>query len=226
MNILVIAAHPDDEVLGCGGTIARYTQEGHNVSVIILSQGIASRYKNKELVDSVEFDTLQTQSRKALKLLEIENIRYFDFPDNRFDTIPLLDIIKPIEEVIQHFSPEIIFTHYGGDLNIDHAVTYRAALTAARPIRDCSVKKFYSFEIPSSTEWAFGKFNSNCQPSYFVDIKSTIEKKIEALKEYKGELRPYPHPRSEEAVLSISKKWGCSVGLDFAEAFYPTYQIR
>ena len=219
MRYLVVAAHPDDEVLGCGGTIARLIEEGHDVYVAILGEGITSRYDKREQADQGIIKDLHGRSRQASKLLGVKELCLHDLPDNRFDTVPLLDIVKTVEKLINQFQPQIVYTHHGGDLNIDHAITHRAVMTATRPIRSCTVREIYAFEVPSSTEWAFGQFQPAFQPNVFVDISATLETKIQAMQIYESEARTFPHPRSSEALQSIAKRWGSAVGVEAAEAF-------
>jgi len=225
MKWLDVAAHPDDEVLGCGATISRMAREGHDVFISVLGQGISSRYENHDQASSKELEELQRRCRKAAGLLGAKDIFTFRFPDNSFDTVPLLQIVKTIEGLVQRTKPEVIYTHYAGDLNIDHAITIRAVLTAIRPVKDQQVKKLYSFEIPSSTEWAFGEFGP-FTPNVFVDVSTTLELKIRALLCYESEAREYPHPRSPEALRSLAKKWGSTAGLNAAEAFQLIRSIR
>jgi len=226
MNILVIAAHPDDEVLGCGGTIARLTKEGHDVYVAILGEGITSRFDKREQADQEILNELQERSRQVSKLLGVKELCLYDFPDNRFDTVPLLDIIKIIESLIERLQPEIVYTHHGGDLNIDHGITHRAVMTATRPVGNCPVKKIYAFEVPSSTEWAFGQFKPSFEPNVFVDISATLETRIQAMEIYESETRSFPHPRSPEALRTIGRRWGSVVGFECAEAFELIRSVR
>jgi len=217
--LLVVAAHPDDEVLGCGGTIARLTGEGHDVYVAILGEGITSRYDNREQADQEMIKQLQDRSRQVSKLLGVKELCLYDFPDNRFDTVPLLNIIKIVEELINRFQPQIVYTHHGGDLNIDHVITHRAVMTATRPVENYPVKEIYAFEVPSSTEWAFGQFQSTFRPNVFVDISRTLEAKIQAMHLYESEVRAFPHPRSPEALRALAISRGSCVGFQAAEAF-------
>jgi len=170
-NVLVVAAHPDDEVLGCGGTIAKYSKD-NNIYLVILGEGISSRYIQRNEVKKKELLQLRKDSQKVGELLGIKEIFFFALPDNRFDTVSFLDIVKKVEEIIKKIKPEIIYTHYSGDLNIDHRLTFQAVLTATRPVKGCSVKEIYSFEIPSSTEWSFGKIEKDkiFNPNIFEDI--------------------------------------------------------
>jgi LmbE family N-acetylglucosaminyl deacetylase len=218
-TVLVIAAHPDDEVLGCGGTIARRVDEGHEVHILILGEGITSRYENREEADQERLDALATTSREVSAFLGAEEAHLHDFPDNRFDTVPLLDVVKRIEDVIEAVRPEVVFTQHGGDLNIDHNVVYRATLTATRPMTDCPVEKVYAYEVASSTEWAFQEFSPPFRPNTFLDISETLEKKIDAMEMYESEARSYPHPRAPESLRAIARNWGRTAGLQAAEAF-------
>ncbi|MCP4668346.1 MAG: PIG-L family deacetylase [Deltaproteobacteria bacterium] len=225
-TILVVAAHPDDEVLGCGGTIARLAREGHDVHILILGEGITSRYDSLAFREKEQVADLRARSQKAIQLLGAKDVFYFDYPDNRFDTIPLLEIVKTLEKKIQEIRPAIVFTQHGGDLNIDHAVTFRSVLTATRPMSGHSVKELCAFEVPSSTEWAFGRFTPTFRPNVFLDISETIDVKIQAMAVYESEVRAFPHPRSPEALESIAQKWGSTVGLPAAEAFEAIRLIR
>ena len=216
-NILIIAAHPDDEILGCGGTIARLNKEGYKITTLILGEGISSRDDVRD-VKKREKDILELKevAKRANTMLGIREVFFHDFPDNRFDTVPFLDIVKVIEKIKNKIKPDIIFTHYEKDLNIDHQITYRAVITATRPLKGESVKEIYSFEVPSSTEWSCPLSFS---PNVFYDISETIDIKLKAIEEYKTELREYPHPRSLEGVKLIAKNWGMKVGLEYVEAF-------
>jgi len=216
-NILIVAAHPDDEVLGCGGTIAKLVKDGFEVYALILGEGITSRGKRRNIRNKMnDIHRLREQAKKANNVLGVKNIFFDKFPDNRFDTVALLDIIKAIEHVIAQVKPGIIYTHYRKDLNIDHRITYNAVLTACRPIKGQTVKEIYSFEIPSSTEW---NYPCNFNPTLIEDIADTINAKIEAFKYYKTELRNFPHPRSEEVIKIIAKRWGSIARLNYAEVF-------
>lgn len=216
-KILVIAAHPDDEILGCGGTMARLANEGNHVYTVILGEGITSR-DNTRHRDSreAEIADLKKQIHDANHLLGVKEVFTFDLPDNRFDSVPLLDVVKIVEQVKEKIKPDIIFTHFENDLNIDHGVTYRAVLTATRPMQGETVKEIYSFEVLSSTEW---NFPLSFSPDCFIDITGTVDLKESAMSKYKSELRPYPHPRSLMGIRLQAETWGMKTGLGFAEAF-------
>jgi len=216
-NILIIAAHPDDEILGCGGTIARLNKEGYKITTLILGEGISSRDDIRDIKKREKnILELKEEAKRANAILGVREVFFHDFPDNRFDTVPFLDIVKVIEKIKNQTKPEVIFTHYEKDLNIDHQITYKAVITATRPLKGESVKEIYSFEISSSTEWSYPLSFS---PNLFFNISGTIDVKIKALEEYKTELMEYPHPRSLEGVKLIAKNWGMKVGLEYAEAY-------
>ena len=226
MSVLVIAAHPDDEVLGCGGTIARLARKGQDVFIAILGEGMASRYERREQADQAMMETLRACSRQVAEFLGAKDLFMYDLPDNRFDDVPLLEVIKKIEELIERVKPRIIYTQHGGDLNMDHAVVYRATLTATRPTAGCPVKELYAYEVPSSTEWAFAQFAPAFRPNVFVDISTTLGVKLKAIQIYESELRSFPHPRSVGALRAIAQRWGSVAGLEAAEAFELVRAIR
>ena len=214
-RILVVAAHPDDEIIGAGGTVARFTKEGHEAYVLILGEGVTSRFEKKQNTKKL-LDNLRQQARKANKIIGVKEVYFCSFPDNSFDSVPLLKIVKSIEIIKNKIRPSIVFTHFREDLNIDHQITYKAVLAAFRPLPRCGTRKIYSFEILSSTEWAYPiKFS----PNVFFDISETLDLKIRAMKQYAGELREFPHPRSIEGIKLNAKVWGMKAGLKYAEAF-------
>jgi LmbE family N-acetylglucosaminyl deacetylase len=219
MTHLIIAAHPDDEVLGCGGTIARLSQQGQEVFIAILGEGITSRYEQRDQVDQQLVFALHTRSRQAAGVLGAKEVFFYNLPDNRFDTVPLLDVVKIIEDLIVQLQPSIIYTQHGGDLNVDHTIVYRATLTATRPTSGHTVRELYAYEVASSTEWSFQRFMPVFQPNVFNDISDTLELKIQAMQCYESEARPFPHPRSPEALCAIAQRWGSVVGYPAAEAF-------
>ena len=226
MTTLVVAAHPDDEVLGCGATAARLAAHGEDVVLAILGEGAVSRYSNPADADQQEVAALAADSRRAADVLGAKEVRLFGLPDNRFDTVALLDIVKLIEDVIADVSPQCIYTHHGGDLNIDHQMVFKATLAATRPVPGQGVTELYAFEVNSSTEWAFQRVHPVFRPSVFVDVSETLDVKVEALEAYSSEIRAFPHPRSPEAVRAAAQRWGSVVGVAAAEAFEPIRVIR
>jgi len=226
-KILVIVAHPDDEVLGCGGTIFKHTKKGDEVFCLFLGRGKSSRYdaveKNKT---EAEQSVLEEEAHTAGKILGISELFFEDFPDQQYDTVPFLDIIKAIEKIKNKIKPNIIFTHHAGDLNLDHQITFKAVLTACRPIKSETVKEIYSFENPSSTEWASPKGENYFMPNVFVDISDNFDKKIKALSAYKSEIKAYPHPRSVKAIEIIAQRWGTTVSKEMVEAFELIRDLR
>jgi LmbE family N-acetylglucosaminyl deacetylase len=225
-SVLVVAAHPDDEILGCGGTMARLTREGHEVRIAILAEGMSSRYAHREDADPQQLQHLHARAQQAADKVGAKEVVLCKLPDNRLDTVPLLEVVKQVEELVARFRPEVIYTHHPGDLNVDHGVVHRAVLTATRPVAGQCVKEIYAFEVPSSTEWAFQRLEPLFRPSVFVDITETLETKIEALTFYDTETRKFPHPRSAEALRAIAKRWGSVVGLPAVEAFELIRSVR
>ena len=223
-KILIIAAHPDDEILGCGGTAARMAKEGHEIYTAILGEGITSRDDTRQREKrETEITQLKKQIHEANNIIGVKQVFVYDFPDNRFDSVPLLDIVKKVEEVKEKIKPDILFTHYEKDLNIDHRMTYRAVLTAARPMAGETIKEIYSFEVLSSTEW---QFPLTFSPDCFFDISETIDTKVEAMEKYKSELKEYPHPRSIKGIRLNAEHWGMKTGVPFAEAFKLVRMIK
>ncbi|BAW97778.1 LmbE-like protein (plasmid) [[Synechococcus] sp. NIES-970] len=220
MNVLVVAAHPDDEVLGCGGTIAKHVCQGDQVHVIILAEGATSRdnQRNREKRQT-ELSDLAKAAHEANNILGVTSLTLHDFPDNRIDSCDLLDVVKVIEQAVKKYSPEIVYTHHRGDLNIDHQLIQQAVVTAIRPLPDNPVKTLLFFEVPSSTEWQIQHAVSVFSPNWFINISETISLKLKALEAYHSEMRSYPHPRSLEAVEYLAKWRGATVGFNAAEAF-------
>tara|TARA_B110000263_G_C15300516_1_gene507746 strand:+ start:416 stop:1126 length:711 start_codon:yes stop_codon:yes gene_type:complete len=228
LRILVVVAHPDDDVLGVGGTMLKYSNKGDKIKVIFLATGITSR-KNSGYINSTKYEIsekeekrlteeikiLRSQAKKACKLLSVNNVDFYDFPDNEMDSIPLLKVVKVIEKEIKDFKPEKIFTHHYGDLNVDHRVVYNATITACRPINNI-VKEIICFEVPSSTEW---NYPNTFVPNYFVNITNQLDKKIKAMEIYKSEIKKFPHPRSSKYLKINANRWGGVSGNTAAEAF-------
>lgn len=217
-NVLVFAAHPDDELLGLGGTVRRLANEGATVRAVIMAEGLTSRAENRSIVDRAELMKLQADARKAAEVVGYTSIEFCGLPDNRMDGMELLDVIKIVTKYVERYQPDTIFTHHHGDLNIDHRITCEAVLTACRPVGACGVKRIYAFETPSSTEWNFN-YPEPFTPNVFFDISDTIEAKIEGMSCYSTESAGYPHPRSPEALRSLGQYRGSIAGYGAAEAF-------
>lgn len=219
-KILVIAAHPDDEVLGCGGTIAKHAMNGDSVAVVIMAEGITSRDpKRRRDKRGSELSELASSARKANKIIGTKSLELLKFPDNRMDSVDLLDIVKAVEELVEKHMPEIVYTHSSGDVNIDHRRIHEAVVTACRPMPGRPVKTLLFFEVPSSTEWQAPGSAMPFVPGWFVDISDAIDLKMKALDAYCAEMRPWPHARSKEAVASLARFRGASAGFEAAEAF-------
>jgi LmbE family N-acetylglucosaminyl deacetylase len=219
MSVLVVAAHPDDEVLGCGGTAARLAKEGRDVCIGILGEGITSRGANRDEAIPQTLAAIQEDCRRAASVLGAKDVVFFGLPDNRFDTVPMLEVVKAVEGLIQRVRPEVVYTHHAGDLNIDHRILHRAVVTATRPMPGCGVRRVYAFEVASSTEWAFGQCGPVFGPNVFVDISTTLETKLRAMRCYGTEARDFPHPRSVDALRAHAQRWGSVAGVAAAEAF-------
>ena len=223
-KILIVAAHPDDEVLGCFGTVARLIKEGYEAYTLILGEGKTSRDGKRDVSEKLgEISLLHREIKKANDTVGIKKVFIESFPDNRFDSVDLLDIIKVIAKVKDEVKPDIIFTHYENDLNIDHQITYKAVVTATRPMEDECVKEIYSFEILSSTEWNYPLAFS---PDTFFDISKTVDLKIKAMEAYSSELCLYPHPRSIKGIELNAKYQGMRVGKQAVEAFKSIRVLR
>lgn len=219
-KVLVVAAHPDDEVLGCGGTIIKHCQNGDEVHVLIMAEGITSRGNQRSVESNTKaLEELHANTFRASKIMGVSSIRLALFPDNRMDSVDLLDVIKVVEEEVDSFKPDIVYTHHAGDVNIDHKLTNEAVITACRPMPGQTVKTILFFETLSSTEWQIPKINKVFLPNYFVDIEKEFKQKIKALKCYETEMRSYPHSRSYDAVKVLSYFRGFSVGKKNVEAF-------
>jgi LmbE family N-acetylglucosaminyl deacetylase len=216
-KILVLCAHPDDETLGLGGTLNIHTNNGDFISVIIFADGESSRNKS-----SKEITQRRKQSQQACKILGIQNIKFLNYKDQILDTIPTLELAKKIEKEIEITTPEIIYTHYWGDVNQDHRKIFEATLIATRPVPYSKIRKVICYETPSSTEWGINDFH----PNLFVNIEKSLEKKLNALQKYEHEIQTFPHPRSLNSIENRAKYWGSSVGLRAAEAFVLFREIK
>ncbi len=220
-TVFVVAAHPDDEILGIGGTVAKHVACGDEVYAMILGEGQTSRGDKREDISQDVVEELHQNTMESAKAVGYRDVFFADFPDNRFDQVDLLDIVKVVEKKVRELRPEIIYTHYSGDLNVDHQYTARAVLTATRPIgENYPVKEIYAFETLSSTEWNFDYSGQPAfSPNAYVDIADFYAKKEEAMKCYVSELCEFPHPRSLEGMDVLSKTRGMTVGMHRAEAF-------
>lgn len=217
-TIVILAGHPDDEVLGCGGTIAKLADEGATIHVAFLADGVFSRVGDAS-AQQAELIARRAAAQKACDILGVTSVFFGDFPDNRMDTVALLDIIKPIEALVAKYQPDTVFTHHAGDVNIDHQRIHQAVVTACRPQRGHPVKTLLCFEVSSSTEWQLPGSAPVFAPNWFVDISGTLERKLAALDVYAAELRDWPHPRSRQGIEHLAHWRGATVGVDAAEAF-------
>lgn len=209
---LIIAAHPDDEVLGCGGLIKKLSNQ-EDFYVVILSGGADTRYEK-----SME-NVLRENAIKANEILGTKEVFFEDLPNQKMDIIPILEVTQIIEKYITKLKPDRVFTQHIGDLNKDHQVVAEATFTATRPIVGQTVKEVYSYNVPSSTEWNLVEDRNNFIPNIFINIKEQVNSKIDAMKYYESECRPYPHPRSPESLKAHSNYWGLVSGYEYAEPF-------
>jgi len=213
-KVLVVAAHSDDEALGCGGAIARHVADKDSVDVVFLADGVTSRTG----ANTPGMAQRLAAAESARKILGITNSHYLGLPDNRLDSLPLIDIVQPLEKIISDIQPDIVYTHHHGDLNVDHRIACQTVLTACRPLPSQSVRAIYGYEVVSSTGWGVGH-DSGFVPNVYVDITLYLNKKIEALRAYDCEMRDFPHARSYEHVEALARHRGNTVGLEVAEAF-------
>jgi LmbE family N-acetylglucosaminyl deacetylase len=215
VKVLTVVAHPDDETLGAGGTMARYAARGDEVWVCILTEGVTSRHGHIEQQKECTI--------RAADVLGVNKVVFCDLPDQRIDALPLLDVINPIEKCIGELEPDLVLTHFKEDANQDHRTVFAATLVACRPVVSSSVKRLLCFEVPSSTEWAAPFPGSIFAPNMFVEIRSTLSKKLDAMRcyesTYSNEIRPFPHPRSYEALEAYAKRHGAASGVPAAEPF-------
>lgn len=217
-RVLVVAAHPDDEVLGCGGTIAWHRKAGDHVTVLIMADGITSRATGSGVMAEA-LEARRRSAQHANDILGVSELTLLSYPDNRMDAAVLLDIVQDIEKVLARCRPTTVYTHHRGDVNIDHARVHDAVVAACRPQPKHSVRKLLFFETPSSTEWRPPASRSIFAPNWFVDISASLSSKQEAMAAYAVELHDFPHPRSFQAVEHLARWRGASVGLSAAEAF-------
>jgi LmbE family N-acetylglucosaminyl deacetylase len=226
-KVLVIAAHPDDEILGCGGSIIEHIKQKDKVGIIIAAEGITSRDNSRNIKKrEKEVQKLHFVSKKIAKNLKVNFIEFLQLPDNRLDSLDLLDLVKKIEKIIIKFKPKTIYTHHSGDLNIDHRLINNATITACRPYPGQTVEKVLTFEIPSSTNWAEAQKESTFIPNYYREITKSLKNKIKFLSMYKDEMRRWPHARSIKAVESLAHYRGSTIGVKSAEAFQVVRYIK
>lgn len=219
-RVLVVAAHPDDEVLGCGGTIARHADAGDQVQVLIVAEGATSRQQQRDRGQaSEELSALALAAQQAGVILGAQGVEVLDLPDNRLDSLDRLDLVKQIEERITRHQPQVVYVHHVGDVNVDHRRLHEAVITACRPTPGHPVRRLLSFEVASSTEWQPPGSAPVFQPNWFIDISAQWPRKREAMAAYASEMRPWPHARSIDALEHLARWRGAQVGLDAAEAF-------
>ena len=217
VKVLVVAAHPDDEALGCGGTIAKHAVGGDEVVVVFLADGVTSRQPSTDHTAGIS--RRQNAARSAASILGIRDVRFGDLPDNRLDTVPMLSIARVVEAIIREVGPTTVYTHYAHDLNVDHRLVHEAVMTAVRPQPGSGIATVLTFETPSSTEWRSPQSAPAFSPNWFADITDTLDVKLLALDAYEEEMRPWPHVRSREAVEHLARWRGATIGRQAAEAF-------
>ena len=225
-KVLVVAAHPDDEVLGCGGTIARHSDAGDHVEILIVAEGATSRQQKRDRnqVDR-ELSDLRIAAQEAGIILGAARVELLDLPDNRLDSIDRLDLIKKIESYMDQYKPQVVYLHHAGDVNIDHRRLHEAVVTACRPTPKQTVRQMLSFETSSSSEWQPPGSAPAFLPNLFVDTTDQLRRKQEALMRYGSEIRPWPHARSMEAIEHLVRWRGSQVGVEAAEAFCLLRQV-
>ena len=214
-KVLIISAHPDDDILGCGGLMSKY-RETVDFNVIFIGEGSTCRFSNPESNQAKEaISERNSYAEKALNFLGVEKLTFFNKPCGRFDMIPLIEINKIIENEISTFKPDTIFTHSQFDNNKDHVKVYDSTMISTRP--GCGVKTVYSYEVLSSSEWSF---NSPFNPNVFFSLsEDNVKEKWEALSFYESEIKPFPYPRSKEGIFSNANQRGIQCGSNYAEAF-------
>ncbi len=219
-KVLAVAAHPDDEVLGCGGTLARHVQRGDEVHILVLADGVGARGS-----DQSDLEQRRQAAVAASRVLGAQSLLLESLPDNRMDSRDLLDVIQLVEKVVDEVRPQIVYTHHHGDLNVDHRITHNATVTACRPTAGRCVELLAAFEVLSSSEWATPTSGTAFLPNFFVDVTATFDLKLEALGCYADEMRTFPHPRSTKAVTALAELRGSTIGAVKAEAFEIVRQI-
>jgi LmbE family N-acetylglucosaminyl deacetylase len=226
-RILVVVAHPDDEVLGCGGTISKLLAEGKQLRVVFIAEGSSCRFNKDQVTCHESFAAIKQRrsfAEKAMQVLGVKNFVFHDLPCGRLDQEPIIDITKIIENHIRDFRPDTVFTHSANDANSDHRITFNAVITATRPLPGTCVKHVLTMEILSSSEW---RFVDNFKPSLFIDIEGHLEAKIKSFDfYYPTEGQAFPHPRCEAGLRIQAQMRGMQVGLSQAEAFQLVRSIQ
>ena len=218
-RVLVIAAHPDDELLGLGGTVARHAAAGDEVTCVVVSEGASSRY------ESGADEALRASGRAAAAILGTRELRFLGMRDQYLDGMPIIEVTRPVEAVVRELRPDVVYTHHWGDLNRDHRVVSEAVMVACRPVGDEYPRQVLCFETPSSSEWSSPDLSLAFVPNHFVDVSATIEKKLAAMACYTTEVRPHPHPRALESLRARAAYWGQIVGRAYAEAFVVVREV-
>jgi N-acetylglucosamine malate deacetylase 1 len=219
MNVLAVVAHPDDELIGCGGTLRKLVDEGHQTYTCVLSASADARHNRPDIA------RLREVEAESARMVGIAASVHHEYPNIQFNVVPHLDMVRSIEEAILRFRPEWVFTHHPGDLNVDHRVCYEATTAAvmlpqrlSRDVPPTLIKKVFLFEIPSSTDWAHAP-QVSFRPNAFFDVSTTFQTKMAALRHFEGALKPHPHSRSEENIMALARLRGAQVGIELAEAF-------
>lgn len=218
-RILVVAAHPDDEILGCGASVRKWANAGAEVHALILAEGLTSRGERRSDTPRDRIDCLREDARRSADIIGYQSIEFETFPDNRMDSIPLLDVIHTVSKHIDRIRPNVLLTHHHGDLNVDHRICFQAVVTSCRPLPECPVQTIMTFETPSATEWNFPYYRNEFSPNVFVDVSAHMDAKLDAMACYQTESRQAPHPRSPESLRAIAQRWGSVVNCSHAEAF-------
>jgi len=218
-KILVVCAHPDDETLGLGGTLALHAKKGDKIKVLVFATGQFGRDDSSKGIEN-----RKNQCKNACSILGVKKIKFLDYADQKLDLVALSELSKKIESVVKEWNPDIVYTHFSNDINQDHRQVYEATSIAVRPLPKSKISQFIVFETPSSTEWASKK--KSFSPNLFIDITKVINKKLQAFNKYKNEVVPYPHPRSKKSITNRARFWGNVVGTEFAESFMIVREIK
>ena len=220
MKVLVVAAHPDDELLGAGGTVAKHAANGDEVTLAVMCEGISMRYAAER------YRIVCDQAKRAASILGAAHLHLGELPDQKLDTLPLTSVIAAVEALVREHTPALVYTHFSGDINRDHQVLSEAVMVACRPYAAPCVREILMFETPSSTEWSCEALGAPFRPGCFVDVAATLAKKLEAFACYSAEICPYPHPRSLRALEERARYWGSQNNLAAAEAFMVCRMLR